>query len=73
MMSDEESRRRSEARVAFESSLTDIVLEAFARGAKIEGDWRIDPGVSEAPSWLVTVSKLEPNGEGGYDCSMIDE
>lgn len=73
MTSDEEARRQSEAMVAFESSLADVVLGAFARGARIEGDWRIEPGVRGAPGWLVTVSKIEPSGESGYDCSMLDE
>lgn len=57
----------------FESSLEDIVLRAFARGGKVEGTWRIEPPVSDAPNWLVTVTKVDPAEEPGYEPSLIDE
>lgn len=73
MMTDEETSRAGEAMARFEAALEDIVLEAFARGGKIEGTWRIEPPVTDAPNWLVTVTKVDPTGEARYEPSLIDE
>lgn len=57
----------------FESALEDIVLTAFARGGRIEGTWRIEPPLTDAPNWLVTVTKVDSAGEPGYEPTLIDE
>lgn len=64
-------RRASNAMVEFEFALSDILLTAFAAGARIEREWRISLPVAEAPDWIVTVTRVDP--EGGYEPTLIEE
>lgn len=51
-------KEASEATVEFESALRSLVLDAFARGAAVEGTWEIDLPPELVPNWTVEVRKL---------------
>lgn len=70
-MSEEEIRRASNAMVEFEAALADILLSAFAAGATVEREWRVSLPVAEAPDWIVTVKRVDP--EGGYEPTLFEE
>lgn len=69
----DESRVFGEAATAFRTALADAVLTAFAGGVDVERAWRIESPVADAPSWLVTVSRVETDKENDFEPSVIEE
>ena len=73
MGSEDEFGRASEATVAFESALGDVVLRAYSAGAKVEGQWSLEPPVCDVPGWVITISKTDPVAGGGFEPDSIEE
>ena len=46
-----------EVTAAFERDLETLILEAFTKGADIEGTWDIELAVEAAPNWAIEISK----------------
>ena len=66
---------RPDATIDFEHQLTDLILSAFARGARIEQTWEITVPVSDAPNWTVTIEKSydDDQAETGYEPTLLTE
>lgn len=73
MMSKDETGPSGEDGAAFEASLADVVLRAFARGVDVERTWRIDPPVADAPGWQIAITRVASEKENGYDPSLIED
>lgn len=71
MIDDTTLREASAATVRFERDLESLVLEAFAKGAAIEGTWVIESPVEGAPDWTVEVSRSR--ADVAYTPRFVDE
>lgn len=57
----------------FEHSLSTLVVEAFARGAPIEGTWEITSGSDLVPNWRVVIEKMSTADLPTDDTTFVDE
>ena len=57
MATEEDIQEASVATVAFERELEALVLEAFARGARVEGAWEFQPSPTMVPDWTIEIRR----------------
>lgn len=67
MAIEEDIQEASVATVAFERELEALVLEAFARGARVEGTWEIQPSPTMVPDWTIEIRRHSRSGEEETD------
>lgn len=72
-MSNDETGPRDGDRTAFEASLADVVLRAFARGVDVERSWYVESPVADAPGWSIEITKVATEKENGYDPTFIED
>ena len=58
---------------SFEHDLEAMILDAFARGVTIEGQWEINVPVSTAPDWLITIEKRTSEADPTYEPTFLDD
>ena len=58
MVADDILEEASVATAEFELALRSLVLESFARGAKVEGVWEIELEPTDVPDWTVEIRKV---------------
>lgn len=64
---------KSAATVAFEQDLNALLLEAFANGAAVEGEWKINLPVEAAPDWTIQITKRRSEKHSVDDLEFIEE
>lgn len=64
MVADDNIEEASVATAEFELALRSLVLELFARGAKVEGTWDIELEPADVPDWTVEIRKMPADEEG---------
>ncbi|WP_263017709.1 hypothetical protein [Natronobiforma cellulositropha] len=69
---DDDIEQASMATVAFERDLEALVLEAFARGARVEGTWEICPSPSTVPDWTIQIRRHSCTGRAREDTVFED-
>lgn len=57
MVTETNIHEASVATVAFERDLEALVLEAFAKGARVDGTWKIEPEPSTVPNWTIEIHR----------------
>lgn len=67
------SRTPTEVTDEFESTLETLVFESFARGAAIQGTWRVVSSESTVPSWKVTVERIDDGDVSAGESTFLDE
>ena len=72
MAIEEDIQEASVATVAFERDLEALVLEAFARGARVEGTWEIQPSPTMVPDWTIEIQRHSPSA-GDADDTILEE
>ncbi|QLG61273.1 hypothetical protein [Halorarum salinum] len=55
----------------FERELESLLVNAFARGAVVEGTWEISGSVGAVPEWTVEIVK-SAGAETEYDPDLIE-
>lgn len=73
MMAKDDTDPAGEEGAEFETTLVDVVLWAFARGVDVEGTWRIESPVADAPGWEIAITRVATEKETGYDPSLIQD
>lgn len=58
MVADDILEEASVATAEFELALRSLVLESFARGARVEGIWEIELEPADVPDWTVEIRKV---------------
>lgn len=71
MIDDTTLQEASAATVRFQRDLESLVLEAFAKGAAIDGTWEIEPPATGVPNWTIEVSRC--GTDAGYTPRFVDE
>ena len=59
------------ATLEFERELESLLLNAFARGASVEGAWTITASVETVPEWTVEIVK-SAGADTDYDPEFIE-
>ena len=60
------------ATVEFEHDLESLLLAAFADGAAVEGSWKFELPVADAPDWTVEVRKRHCETETSDAPELLD-
>lgn len=63
----------SEAIVAFEQALEQLVLESYTEGVPVEGTWDITIPVVDAPNWAVSIKKTYSEESSSYQPTLLEE
>ena len=66
-------REAGEATAEFERNLETLLMEAFAKGAAVEGSWKIERPVAAVPDWTVEISKRYTDRDADYEPEFIDK
>lgn len=73
MNSDPNTQKLSEATVAFEQALEQLVLASYTKGVPLERTWDITVPVADAPNWAVTIEKTYTTESSSYQPSLLEE
>jgi hypothetical protein len=59
--------------IPFEQSLEQFLLNAYTNGHEVEGEWQITVPISDAPDWLVTITKTYSEEASSYQPTLLEE
>ena len=62
-----------EVTATFERDLEALILEAFTKGADLEGTWDIELAVDAAPNWTIEISKTSTAKAATDDLEFITD
>lgn len=64
---------RANRETPFEQSLKQFLLDTYTNGHAIEGEWHVTVPLSDAPDWMVTITKSYSEENSSYQPSLLEE
>lgn len=64
---------RANREIPFEQSLKQFLLNTYTIGHAIEGEWHVTVPLSDAPDWMVTITKSYSDENSSYQPTLLEE
>ena len=64
---------RANGDISFEQSLEQFLLDAYTHGHDINGEWQVTVPISDAPDWIVSITKSYSEEDSSYQPTFLEE
>lgn len=72
-MDSQPTNRRDNEAPAFQRILEQFLLNAYTDGHTVEGEWNVTVPITDAPNWMVTVTKSYSEEDSSYQPAILEE